>query len=292
MFPRPIATREEGKIFRIATCPAGRTLAVVMDTLDGEIRLRDALSLNPRGTLMLGATRTARACAVAADGRTFIVATPDGVECFELGTGLARWSVAAMGDEPAVAISPDGLNVAVGTSPAGLTVHAIADGAEVSRSVTGGGEPRALLWDSRGMVSVDARAVELLGADGRVTSRRAFANDLDEAFEVVAMDADTFAVAGASAMAVWLEICERATGTIRRVLRIDGDRRAEGLAYAGKVLFLATDGGTYRVDPPYEQPVRWLPPMGGTHDPTRLAPARDGHIVVAARDLRVYRCRS
>src|SRR5262245_33272072 len=91
MFPRPVATREEGKVYRIATGTSGRLLALTMDTLDGEVRLLDAVSLRPLGTLLLGPTRIVRMCVVSPDDTALVVATHDDVSRFDLGSGDPRW---------------------------------------------------------------------------------------------------------------------------------------------------------------------------------------------------------
>jgi hypothetical protein len=35
MFPRPVASRDEGKVYRLVSGTSGQLLALLMDTLDG-----------------------------------------------------------------------------------------------------------------------------------------------------------------------------------------------------------------------------------------------------------------
>jgi hypothetical protein len=201
------------------------------------------------------------------------------------------WTAVSSGDEPALAYAPDGHAIAVGISPDSL---AILDGAmgATERTLKLPAEPRALLWDRQGIVAMTEHAMMLFDPQFTVTGTFDLCHGEDEARELAAMGVDRMAVSGSSAGRVWVEIRARASGALERSLVLDGDHRAEGLAFAGGVLFVATEGGTYRIDPPFEQPVRWLPPLGGAHDPTRLAPLSGGHIAIAARDVRVFRTRS
>jgi hypothetical protein len=292
MFPSPVATREEGKVYRVATGASGQLLAVVMDTLDGEVRLLDAASLQPRGTLFLGAMRTVRGCALSPDDGALAVTTPDDLSLFDLPSGKARWTAPLLGDEPAVAFSPDGARVVAGAAPNQLVAFAADTGARAGEAVLAG-EPRAVVWDESGIVALTEHALALLdGATLRERARATAGGPLDEARELVCVDDATVAVAAQGPAACWLVLHARRDARRVGALAVEGDRSAEGLAYAGGVLFIATEGGTYRADPPFDQLVRWLPPLGGAHDPTRLAPLADAHVAVSARDLRVFRTRS
>jgi hypothetical protein len=291
MFPRPIAMREEGKVYRIVTGTSGRLLALTMDTLDGEIHLLDAMSLAPRVTLLLGATRIVRACAVSPDDTILVVATHDDVSRFDLGSGKPRWVVPFHGDEPALTFSPDGSRIAVGSAPDQLMLLSTRDGT-VLASATLPGEVRMVFWDQQGLVVLAHRVITLLDERGMQWASVEIDSAHTEALELTGIGLEKIAVAGNSEAGPWLEVRSRRTGTGTSVLMLDGDRQAEGLAYAGDALFLSTDGGTYRVDPPFEQLVRWLPPLGGAHDPTRLAPVAGSHLAVVARDVRLFRTRS
>jgi hypothetical protein len=291
VFPSPIVARDEGKIYRLATARAGQLLAALMDTLDGEVRLLDATALTPRGRLFLGAMRTARACAIGPSDALLAVATHDDLSVFDLATGEVRWTVARPGDEPALAFSPDGTRLAMGHDPSGTSVLRTEDGSVVS-TLASAVEPRALAWDRTGLIVLAGETVTLVdeGRPAPIAARLGVRGR--EGLELCGMDEDRFAVAGTSAQGAWLEVRARPDARLLASLRLEDDRRAEGLAFAGGVLFVATEGGTYRADPPFEQLVRWLPPLGGAHDPTRLAAVADGHIAVAARDLRLFRTRS
>lgn len=291
MFPRPVATREEGKVYRIATGTSGRLLALTMDTLDGEVRLLDAISLRPLGTLLLGPSRIVRMCIVSPDDTALAVATHDDISRFDLGSGEPRWTAPLHGDESALAFSPDGSQIAVGTAPDQLVLLSSRDGTALG-SATLTAEPRAVFWDNAGIVALSSRKVTFL--DGRGTLAASF--DLDsartDAVDLAGINSDKIAIAGNGDSGPWLEIRSRRNGTVIAALALEGDRQSEGLAFAGDALFLSTDGGTYRADPPFEQLVRWLPPLGGAHDPTRLAPVAGSHLAIVARDVRLFRTRS
>jgi hypothetical protein len=291
MFPSPIVARDEGKIYRLASGRTGSLLASIMDTIDGEIRLLDALTLARRGRLFLGAMRTARACALSHDDAALAVATHDDVSVFDLASGTVRWTVARPGDEPALAYSFDGSRLALGHDRGGITVLRVGDGSVVG-SVDLTDEPRALVWDRTGLVSLTAGGLVLVDEAQPKHAQARFEGRDREGCELVAMDRGRFAVAGTGPEGVWLEVRARPDARVESSLRLPDDRRAEGLAFAGGVLFVGTEAGTYRADAPYEQLVRWLPPLGGAHDPTRLAPLADGHLAIAARDLRVFRTHS
>jgi hypothetical protein len=290
MFPSPIATSDEGKIYRVVTGTSGRLIALVMDTLDGEVRLLDAQSLARRGALLLGATRTARGCALAPGDASLAVASHDDLQVFDLSAGARRWEAPLFGDEPAVAFAPDGARVAVGDAQGGVAVFAASDGRVIGRAALGD-EPRAIVWDRGGLLALLPRELVALEPDGAVAWRTEFASQHDEGCELCGIDPERVAIAGTGAAGVWVELRARESGRLVGELSLD-DRRAEGLAFGGGVLFLATEGGVYRADPPFEQLVQWLPPLGGVHDPTRLAGVTDGHLAVVARDVRVFRTRS
>jgi hypothetical protein len=251
----------------------------------------EGTELRRRGAVILGAMRTARAASFRHDDALLVTATRDDVVAFDLRSGSAIWTSVSSGDEPALAFAPDGHAVAVGIAPESLAVLDGATGASL-RTLALPAEPRGLLWDRHGLVALTEHALMLF--DNQFTVRGTFdvCRGDDESRELAAMGNDRIAIAGSSSGRVWVEIRLRATGALERSLVLDGDHRAEGLAFAGGVLFVATEGGTYRIDPPFEQLVRWLPPLGGAHDPTRLAPLAGGHIAIAARDVRVFRTRS
>lgn len=294
MFPSPVGSRDEGKVYRLATGSSGRLLAIVMDTLDGEVRLFDAPSLGPRGKLLLGAMRSVRACAVGAGDAALAVLTQDDATLFRVGTGRIAWTTPLVGDEPAVAFSVDGLRLAVGAAPDAVQVLSTADGRLLATTSLEGGEPVALVWDRAGLVALGGAEPYLVLLDEALAVRTKVLVGPEGAApqDLVAVGERALAIAGNSADGPWLELRARGDGALMQTLSLEGDRQAEGLAFAGGVLFVATEGGTYRADPPYEQLVRWLPPLGGTHDPTRLAAVADAHIAVSARDVRIFRTRS
>lgn len=291
MFPRPIATREDGKVYRLTSSGSGRLLALLMDTLDGEIHLLEGTSLRHRGSVLLGAMRTARACAFSPDDAVLAAATRDDVVAFDLSSGGVNWKAALSGDEPAVTYSPDGLHIAVGAGPDSFRILEASSGQTV-HSTDVGEEPRALQWDRDGLVAITQHRLVLANASAAPHATFELCHDDEEARELSPVGRERFAVAGSSAGKVWLEIRSRPTGAIERTMVLEGDLRAEGLVFSGGVLFLATEGGTYRIDPPFEQLVRWLPPLGGAHDPTRLATIAGAHVAIAARDIRLFRTRS
>ena len=292
MFPRPVASRDEGKIFRIATGATGAVLACIVDTLDGEVRLFEAATLAPRGAIMLGAARTVRGCAVSPNDSLLAAATDDDLTLFDLNTRAARWTVPGPGDEPAVAFSPNGATIALGTS-AGHVALIKTDSGAVTATVETTEEARIVAWDALGLMIASPHALVLCDARGGSVKTLEAAGGEDEAREIATMDGGRFAVAGSGAgQGVGRHPGTGGRRTSIRSLMLDGDQRAEGVAFAGDVLFVATEGGTYRADPPFEQLTRWLPPLGGAHDPTRLTAVVDSHVAVSARDLRVFRTRS
>jgi hypothetical protein len=296
MFPSPIASREEGKVYRVVSGPSGRVLALVMDTLDGEVRLFGAQDLAPRGRILLGSMGTARGCALSPDDTVLAVAVLDYVVAFELKSGSEQWRAKAAGDEPAIAFSRDGQRIAVGATPNHLVVLDARDGTALQSLELTGGEPRAIAWDAHGLAVVTERSILLLdestNREVRVRASAPMGAGDEEGTEVVVVDASTIACAGNATAGPFLQLRRRSDCVALQNLHIDGDQRAEGLAFAGGVLFIATEGGTYRADAPFDQLVRWLPPLGGPHDPTRIAAVEREHIAIAARDLRVFRTRS
>ncbi len=291
MFPRPVASRDEGKVYRLASSGSGQLLALMMDTLDGEVRLLEGASLRRRGAVLLGAMRTARACAFNPDDSILATATRDDVVAFDLRSGGVNWTSALAGDEPALVYSPDGNKLAAGAAPEGLMLLDAASG-QTARTIDLGEEPRALQWDRGGLVAITQHRLVLMDASATPRATLDLCQGDEEARELTLVGADRLAVAGSAPGRVWVEIRARASGVVERAIVLEGDHRAEGLVFAGGVLFLATEGGTYRVDPPFEQLVRWLPPLGGAHDPTRLAALAGGHVAIAARDVRLFRTRS
>jgi hypothetical protein len=292
MFPSPVASREVGKVYRLVSGTTGRLLAVVMDTLDGEVRLYDVPSLEPRGTLLLGASRTVRGCALGPGDTDLAVLTHDDATLFRVASGHVAWSGPLAGDEAGVAFAPDGLRIAMAAAPQMVVIASIADGAVVARVQVEGSEPTALVWDRHGIAALGTH--ELVFIDPTQEARRSVRVGPEgaEAVELVTIDDSTVAVAGNSRDGPWLELRRRVDGAVVRPLSLEGDHQTEGLAFSGGVLFVATEGGTYRADPPFDQLVQWLPPLGGAHDPTRLAAVEDSHVAVSARDLRVFRTRS
>lgn len=291
MFPSPIATRDEGKVYRVVSGAGGRLLALIMDTIDGEVRLLDGSTLASKGKVLLGAMRTARACSLDTRAAQLAVATHDDVRCFDLGAGVMRWVSPLLGDEPALAFSPEGARIAASTRQGGFVLLDARDGTMLDEAGLPR-ETRALAWDVAGLVALQQHALVLAAPDGEVRVQHPVGSEYDEAVEMVLIDETRIAIAGTSRRGVWLELRDRRDARLLRALSLQDDRHAEGLAFAGGVLFLATEGGVYRSDPPFEQLVRWLPPMGGAHDPTRVAALADAHLAIVARDLRVYRTRS
>lgn len=290
MFPTPIVTRDEGKVFRLCASASGRVLAVAMDTIDGEVRTYDALSLKPRGRLLLGAMRTVRACALGPEGAQLAVATHEELCLFDLQKQALEWRFPLAGDHSALAFSPDGTRVAVGRAPESLVLLDARNGESIAECSLSG-EPQAVAWDAQGIFSADGAELWLFEGALQRPVRAALPPGTED-LELCAMSAKHCALSGTTEAGPWVELVQRSSGKVLFHHTVDGDRRSQGLAFAGGTLFVATDGGTYRLDPPFDQLIRWLPPMGGVRDPTRLAAVVDSHIAVAARDVRVFRTRS
>ena len=100
MFPRPVATRDEGKVYRLVSSASGQMLALMMDTLDGEVRLFEGSDLRRRGAVMLGAMRTARGASFKPDDSMLATATRDDVVAVDLRSGAGAWAASLSGGEP------------------------------------------------------------------------------------------------------------------------------------------------------------------------------------------------